>query len=38
VTGVAEGDVIALIDPEVAAKRAKTSAASPLPSSSGSAK
>ena len=31
VTGVAEGDVIALIDPEIAAKRTKASAASPLP-------
>jgi HlyD family secretion protein len=31
VTGVNEGDIIALIDPEVAAKRSKTSSASPLP-------
>jgi multidrug resistance efflux pump len=37
VTGVNEGDVIALIDPEVAAKRSKTSSASPLPAA-GSAK
>ncbi len=32
VTGVDEGAVIAIVDPEVAAKRSKTSAASPLPS------
>jgi hypothetical protein len=37
VTGVNEGDVIALIDPEVAAKRSKTSSSSPLPAA-GSAK
>jgi hypothetical protein len=33
VTNVNEGDVIALIDPEVAAKRSKTSSTSPLPQS-----
>jgi hypothetical protein len=38
VTGVDEGDVIALIDPEVAAKRTKSSAASPLPAPSGNPK
>ena len=32
VTGVDEGAVIALVDPEVAAKRSKTSSTSPLPS------
>jgi HlyD family secretion protein len=38
VTGVNEGEVIALIDPEVAAKRSKSSSSSPLPSSAGSVK
>jgi HlyD family secretion protein len=38
VTGVDEGAVIALIDPEVAAKRSKSSSASPLPAASGPAK
>ena len=37
VTGVNEGDVIALIDPEIAAKRSKSSSSSPLPAA-GSAK
>jgi hypothetical protein len=35
VSGVSEGDVIALIDPEVAAKRSKSSSPSPLPTASG---
>jgi HlyD family secretion protein len=38
VTGVNEGDVIALIDPEIAAKRSKSTSASPLPASPGSPK
>jgi HlyD family secretion protein len=38
VTGVNEGEVIALIDPEVAAKRSKSSSSSPLPPSAGSVK
>jgi hypothetical protein len=38
VTSVNEGDVIALIDPEVAAKRSKTSSTSPLPQSGAGAK
>ena len=38
VTGVAEGDVIALIDPEIAARRTKASSASPLPAPSGNPK
>jgi len=38
VTGVTEGDVIALIDPEIAAKRTKASSASPLPAPSGNTK
>jgi HlyD family secretion protein len=33
VTGVNEGDVIALIDPEIAAKRSKSTSTSPLPAS-----
>ena len=35
VSGVNEGDVIALIDPEVAAKRTKSSSGSPLSSAAG---
>lgn len=35
VSGVNEGDVIALIDPEIAAKRSRSSASSPLPSAGG---
>jgi HlyD family secretion protein len=38
VTGVNEGDVIAIIDPEVAAKRSKSSPASPMPSAAGTPK
>ena len=35
VSGVNEGEVIALIDPEIAAKRSRSSASSPLPSAGG---
>jgi hypothetical protein len=38
VTGVTEGDVIALIDPEVVARRAKGSSNAPLPAAPGPAK
>lgn len=38
VAGIEEGAVIALVDPEIAAKRSKTSSTSPLPSSGASSK
>jgi HlyD family secretion protein len=38
VTGVNDGDLIALIDPEVASKRSRTSSNAALPAASGSAK
>jgi hypothetical protein len=35
VNGVSDGDVIALIDPEIAARRSTTSSAAPMPPASG---
>ena len=38
ITGLNEGDVIALVDPEVVARRSRTTSNAPLPSASGPAK